>query len=216
MLRGAVSSGTAPCCFWAPGLQAPAPQTFRIPRQLPKTFWAAQFGAPGTSTDILTTMRTIPLILFVALLPLHVLAADPPPEAVDALLRAARLPEAVEALAGSAAQYARQATSEAAKGKTLADTQQKALDEVNAHFAAQVRTELTYARVAPTYARFYKEQFSADEIQALTAFFQSPAGTAWLGKTPLIQQKAQEANRSLMLPLMQQLQSDIGKILAKP
>ena len=159
-------------------------------------------------------MRPITL-LSLLLLAIPTLAAEPSDASIDALLKANHLPESITAMVGSAGQFARQTIADSVKGKDLNDKQKAELDKVAETFSARVKTELTFAKIEPLYTKVYKESFTQEEVSGLIAFLNSPAGAAYLKKMPQVQQKAAEANRSLMVPLMKQLQADIGQVLGK-
>jgi hypothetical protein len=166
-------------------------------------------------SDKETSVRKTALLTATLLLPLIALAGEPTDAEVDALLRASHLPDQINTIAGSAAIFARQSITDASKGKDLSDKQKKDLDAVVDKFTARVKTEMTYAKIQPVFSKIYKETFSEDEVKGMTVFFQSPAGTAYLQKLPIIMQKSGEANRGMMVPLMKDLQADIGKVLGK-
>lgn len=160
-------------------------------------------------------MRKALLISLMLCCPVLSLAAEPSDASIKSLLAASSLPAAIEALAASSGQYARSVVGEASKGAEVSDAQKKELDAIVEKFSTKVKEEMAYAKVEPQYAAIYKENFSQEEVDGLTVFFKSPAGQAYLKKFPQVLQKSQEVNRGLMVPMMKQLQADIGAVLQK-
>ena len=160
-------------------------------------------------------MRKIALITLALLCPLLAHADAPSDASVAALLDANHLKEAVAGVATSAVSFAKAQAAEASKGQDLSDKQKKDLADLTDQFAKKVQTEMTYTKMQAVYSKMYKDNFTQEEIDGLTAFFKSPAGVAYLNKMPQVQQKSQEANRNVMLPLIQQLQKDIVAVIEK-
>ncbi len=76
------------------------------------------------------------------------------------------------------------------------ETQGKMLDSIKT-FTDKIRPQLV---------TLYSETFSAEEIDGILAFYQSPAGHALLEKTPVIMSKTM----ALMMPEIQRLVKEIS------
>ncbi len=61
-------------------------------------------------------------------------------------------------------------------------------------------------KIRPQLVRLYSETYSAEEIDGILAFYESPAGRALLDKRPVIMSKTM----ALMMPEMQRLVKEIG------
>ncbi|MDQ6663902.1 MAG: DUF2059 domain-containing protein [Acidobacteriota bacterium] len=75
------------------------------------------------------------------------------------------------------------------------ETQRRMLDSV----------KTLMVKIRPQLVKVYGETFSAEEIDSILAFYQSPAGHALLDKTPVIMSKTM----ALMMPEMQRLVKEI-------
>lgn len=72
-----------------------------------------------------------------------------------------------------------------------------------------IKDDLSWKSQAPMYARVYSETLTQDEVNGIIAFYKSPAGEAWLKKTPLIFQKAKQEGEVLMLSAGQKIEGII-------
>jgi hypothetical protein len=155
-------------------------------------------------------MRKLAYIAVLALFPLVSAAAAPSPESIDSLLAASHMEEITSSIVAGSGQYVRQAIAEAGRGRQLTAKQQQTLDGIADSFSKSAKEELAYAKLHARYAAIYGENFSQEEVDGLVAFYKSPAGVAYLKKMPVVMQKSQELTRSVMLPLMKRLQSDLA------
>lgn len=67
----------------------------------------------------------------------------------------------------------------------MQDFQQRVFAIMNSHMAWQT--------MKPVYVAIYDETFTVDELRPLVAFFKSPAGQAYIDKTPMVFDKHHEA-----------------------
>lgn len=82
-----------------------------------------------------------------------------------------------------------------------------------------IKDDLNWNAQAPMYARVYSESLTEEEVQGIIAFYKTPAGQAWLKKTPIIFQKAKQEGEVLMLNISQKidgvvktLEADLAKL----
>jgi hypothetical protein len=56
--------------------------------------------------------------------------------------------------------------------------------------AARMNDELSWERMKALYRQVYAESFTAQEIEGMVAFYESPAGKAFLKKMPGVTEKS--------------------------
>jgi len=104
-------------------------------------------------------------------------------------------------------QSMRQPTAAALQNQKLNAEQQRILDTMPARLAQVFREELTWARLRPVYVQIYQETFTQEEIDAITAFYKTPAGAASIDKMPIVMQKSMAATQGIMGPLMERFKA---------
>lgn len=72
-----------------------------------------------------------------------------------------------------------------------------------------IKDDLSWESQAPMYVRVYSETLTEDEVSGIIAFYKSPAGQAWIKKTPLIFEKAKQEGEALMMSTGQKIQDTI-------
>jgi uncharacterized protein len=136
-------------------------------------------------------------------------------ESIDALLVATKAESLVDGMYANVEQFMRQATAAATQGKPVSEEQQRVLDAIPAKFSKVMREEMSWANMRPLYVQIYQESFSQEEIDALIAFYQSPAGQAFVAKMPVVMQKSMNIMQSRIGPLMEKMQAAMQEAVAE-
>ncbi len=134
-------------------------------------------------------------------------AASPTPAQVDRLLEIMRAEQTVAAMVpqvtASQQQMVAQLTREASP-----EAQQAAMRAAERAMQA-MRTTLTWDNLQPLYRDIYAHTFTAEDTEAMIAFYASPAGQRLLDKTPALMQNTMSAVQTLVMPMLQQLEQDL-------
>jgi len=69
-----------------------------------------------------------------------------------------------------------------------------------------VREQLSYDRLKPELIELYDETFTVQELSGINAFYESPAGQAYLAKIPELTKKSSQAGVNLMSAAMPRIQ----------
>lgn len=88
-------------------------------------------------------------------------------------------------------------TEEKLRAKPFFDLYMEKMDKV-------VRSQLDWERLKNKYAAIYRDLFTQEEIDALIAFYSSPAGQAYVTKMPVANQKISAAITQEIGPIKQQ------------
>lgn len=157
-----------------------------------------------------TGFRLAALLALAILSPLT-LAAPPDEAQVDRLLEVMRAEQTVAAmvpqLMASQQQMVAQATQNASPSQ-----QQAAMRAAESSMRA-VQSTLTWETLQPLYRDIYSRTFSAEDTEAMIAFYTSPAGQSLLDKTPALMQNTMTAVQSLVMPMLQQLEQELRQEL---
>lgn len=150
------------------------------------------------------------LLLSTAMLVAPVASATPATDSqVDTLLEVMRARQTLDAvlpqIRGSQQQMVEQLTS----GKTLSDEQRKQLSRYLDKSSARIAKVLAWENMRPVYRDIYRQTFSAEDIDAMVAFYSSPAGRNLLDKMPQLMQNSMSAVQKVLMPVLQDLQKDI-------
>ena len=79
-----------------------------------------------------------------------------------------------------------------------------------------VKTRMNWEKLRPQYLRIYDETFSAEEIDGIFAFYESPAGSSMLKKMPLLISKAMAVAQSQMADIMPEIERISKEATQKP
>ena len=86
------------------------------------------------------------------------------------------------------------------------------MDAMEAKIAEIIATEMSWETMRPIQVRLYRETLTQEEVDGLIAFYQSPAGTAYIEKMPLIQQKSMQLLQERMLPMKAKLDAALEEM----
>jgi hypothetical protein len=133
------------------------------------------------------------------------MAAAPTDESVEKLLVATNSEKIMDGLYANMDTFIRQAVLNATQGQTPTPQQQQLLKAMPQKLAVIVREEMNWAKLKPMYIAIYKESFNQEEIDGLNAFYDSPAGVAYVNKLPVVIQKSVQMLQTLVPPLSKKI-----------
>jgi hypothetical protein len=110
----------------------------------------------------------------------------------------------------------RRSMDSAMQGQQLSPEQRQVADAAAVRFMQVMREELTWDKLRPLYVRIYQESFSQQEIDGLIAFYESPAGIAYVEKMPAVMQKSMSVMQSRMASMMERLKAAVTEAIAEP
>ncbi|MFO1450661.1 MAG: DUF2059 domain-containing protein [Opitutaceae bacterium] len=102
---------------------------------------------------------------------------------------------------------------QALRGKTLPPEAQKLAETLRAKLMANMKQELGWDAMKDLYIQVYAESFTQEEIDGLIAFYESPAGRAFVAKMPIVMQKSMTMMQSRMGPIMQNMQRSLQEAI---
>jgi uncharacterized protein len=141
--------------------------------------------------------------------------AEPPTlESIDALLKAARTEKLLDTMLANVDQSMRQSMATVAQGQQLTAQQQQVIDAARDSIVRVLREEITWDKMRPIYIQTYQETFTQEEVDGLIAFYNSPAGIAYVEKMPMVLQKTMAITRSRMAPMMEKMKAAMQQAVA--
>ena len=94
-------------------------------------------------------------------------------------------------------------------GDNATPEQRASLKRITAQQQGAMRKAMTWDTMAPIYRRIYTRLFSAEEVEAMTAFYGSDSGRSIMRKMP----QAMQLSMQEMQPMMQTMIADMQKNL---
>lgn len=94
---------------------------------------------------------------------------------------------------------------QAQQSAPLTPEKQAILDGMRTKMLAAMDEALNWDALLPIYLRTYRESFTQDELDGITAFYKSPAGQAFIKKMPAIMQNMMGEIQTIMKPIRQKL-----------
>jgi len=165
--------------------------------------------APNSRKIMLKTLLCSSLFVLSA----HVGAAPPTDESLDELLKVSRIESTLDQVYASMDKMIRQSLAQAAAGQPLSEEQQRVLDAAPARLAAVLRSELNWAEMRPIYVAIYKESLEQSDVDAMIAFYKTPAGQAVLAKLPAILQRSMSVAQARLQTVIPKLKGAMEEVL---
>lgn len=153
--------------------------------------------------------RIFALAVLLAAAPLA--AAQQPSEAqVDRLLEVMRAKETLDATLPQVQAMQQQMVAQMTAGQELDEEDRARINRMLESTNSSLATVLTWERMGPMYRDIYAQTFTAEDVEAIIGFYESPAGQKTLDKMPQLMQNTMAAVQQLVMPLLQQLEQDIA------
>ena len=153
--------------------------------------------------------RIFALAVLLAAAPLA--AAQQPSEAqVDRLLEVMRAKETLDATLPQVQAMQQQMVAQMTADQDLDEEDRARINRMLESTNSSLATVLTWERMGPIYRDIYAQTFTAEDVEAIIGFYESPAGQKTLDKMPQLMQNTMNAVQQLVMPLLQQLEQDIA------
>jgi len=91
------------------------------------------------------------------------------------------------------------------KGKSVTPEQQKALDVFRMKVVKIQKDELNWESLEPKIFEIYSDTLSQDDVDGITAFYQSPAGQSYMKKMPALLQQTMLVMQTSMVPMLKKI-----------
>ena len=129
---------------------------------------------------------------------------------IDRLLEVTRAREMLDATLPQIEASQQQMLAQMTAGRELDAAQRQRIDALLASSSSAVRKALSWENLAPVYRDIYRQTFTGEDIDAIIAFYESPAGQRMLEKMPALMQNTMTAMQRLIVPMLQQMEHDLA------
>jgi hypothetical protein len=159
------------------------------------------------------------MVKFIALLASLIFAslahcAPASQESIDRLLVDAKVEKMLDTMFANVDQIMRRSMEGAMQGQQLSPEQRRVADATAAKLVQVMREEMTWDKLRPLYAQIYQETFTQEEVDGLIAFYESPAGAAYVEKMPVVMQKSMSIMQSRLAPMMEKMKAAMKEAVA--
>jgi uncharacterized protein len=128
---------------------------------------------------------------------------------IDRLLEVTRARQLIDSMLPQVEASQQQMFEQIVAGRNVDASGQAAMERIRERSNAALRQVLAWDNLEPIYRDLYRETFSAEDVDAMLAFYDSPTGQRVLDKMPLLMEKTMVAMQRIVVPLLQQLEQDI-------
>lgn len=159
-------------------------------------------------------MKRLILIALLLLASPLALAAPASDAQVDRLLQVMRARQTLEAVVPQVETTQQQMVDQMLAGQPVTPDQRQRMDELLRKSRGRIKEVLAWDRMQPLYRDIYRQTFSAEDMDAMIAFYSSPAGQSLLDKMPALMQNTMTAMQQIIAPVLQGMQQDIAEAAA--
>jgi hypothetical protein len=92
-------------------------------------------------------------------------------------------------------------------GHELNAAQKAAIEKFKEKLSAIMKDELSFAKMQDIYLQAYRETFTEEDVNGVTAFYRSPVGKTVVEKIPIAMQKAGALMQTRITPMVQKMQT---------
>lgn len=153
-------------------------------------------------------MKTLLKTLVIAVLAMAITshAAPPTDKSIEQVLELSKAGKMMDDMWSYMDGIMKTSLQQATKGKPLTAEEQAVVDKYMGKMVAIMKDELNWEKLKPEYVKIYRDTFTQEEVDGLTAFYQSPAGKAFVEKQPEMMKKTMVVMQGRMGPMMQKIQ----------
>ena len=155
----------------------------------------------------------IPLLLGLAFAG-NVEAAPPTPAQIDRLLQVMDAQKVIDQMVPAMMQATRTQMEQLLDRNQASQADRDRMQRILTAQEASVRDMLSWEKLKPLYVRVYSDTMTADEVLAMTRFYESPEGRSVMKKMPQILQRTmqemQPLAESAVQEMMDEIEAEIG------
>lgn len=141
------------------------------------------------------------------------MAAPASAASVDKLMELTSTEVTMTAMYNFVQQAMRQELQRGIAGKATTPEQRRQLETVPEKFVNELKEQVNWAKIKPVFNQIYRDVFTQEEIDGLVAFYQTPAGKAYLTKMPQVIQKSSTLGQSQLQNIMPLAKAAVDKAL---
>ncbi|MFZ6771608.1 DUF2059 domain-containing protein [Undibacterium sp. SXout7W] len=132
-------------------------------------------------------------------------AAKPTEESLKTLFAAANSKSLIRNMEGQLDQILKNAQQTVSKGQPVSKEKQEVLDHFRDKLIVIYKQEMSWEHMEPALIEIYNNSLSQEDVDGITAFYQSPAGQAYVQKMPVVMQQTMSVMQKKMEPIMEKI-----------
>ena len=156
------------------------------------------------------------MILGLAVMSSAVQAAPPSSAQIERLLQVMEAQKIVDQMIPAMMQQSRMMVDQNLAKSDTSEADKARANQVMASQEASLRAMLSWTNLKPVYLRVYSDTLSAEEVLAMTRFYESPEGRSVMQKMPQILQRTMVELQPLAQSAMEKMMADLQTEMAPP
>lgn len=156
------------------------------------------------------------IILGLAVMSSTVQAAPPSSAQIERLLQVMEAQKIVDQMIPAMMQQSRMMVDQNLAKSDTSEADKARANQVMASQEASLRAMLSWTNLKPVYLRVYSDTLSAEEVLAMTRFYESPEGRSVMQKMPQILQRTMVELQPLAQSAMEKMMADLQTEMAPP
>ncbi|WP_158601729.1 DUF2059 domain-containing protein [Solilutibacter pythonis] len=161
-------------------------------------------------------MKRLSFALALALAAAAVFAAPPSQRQVEKLLDTMEAQKIVDQMIPAMLEQVREMADQMLAEENASQAERERARRLLAKQEAELRDTLAWAKLEPIYTRVYADTLTDQEVEAMTAFYDSPEGRGVMRKLPEIMRRSMIEMRPMMQASMQKMMRDIESEFGPP
>jgi hypothetical protein len=153
-------------------------------------------------------MRRIVLALLLCLAAPLAFAGKPTDAQIDRLLAATRARSLVEGMLAQIETTQKQALDAAFAGQKVTPEQRAKADRLMAQLVQRIREGMAWEKLLPMYHRIYANSLDSADVDAMIAFYETPAGQRLIERMPAVMQQSMSEVQGLLMPILNEWEKD--------
>ena len=156
------------------------------------------------------------IILGLAVMSSTVQAAPPSSAQIERLLQVMEAQKIVDQMIPAMMQQSRMMVEQNLAKSDTSEADKARANQVMASQEASLRAMLSWTNLKPVYLRVYSDTLSAEEVLAMTRFYESPEGRSVMQKMPQILQRTMVELQPLAQSAMEKMMAELQTEMAPP
>ncbi len=156
------------------------------------------------------------IILGLAVMSSTVQAAPPSSAQIERLLQVMEAQKIVDQVIPAMMQQSRMMVDQNLAKSDTSEADKARANQVMASQEASLRAMLSWTNLKPVYLRVYSDTLSAEEVLAMTRFYESPEGRSVMQKMPQILQRTMVELQPLAQSAMEKMMAELQTEMAPP
>lgn len=156
------------------------------------------------------------IILGLAVMSSTVQAAPPSSAQIERLLQVMEAQKIVDQMIPAMMQQSRMMVDQNLAKSDTSEADKARANQVMASQEASLRAMLSWTNLKPVYLRVYSHTLSAEEVLAMTRFYESPEGRSVMQKMPQILQRTMVELQPLAQSAMEKMMAELQTEMAPP